>query len=94
MLLTKGDLAPVFSLFATPDQKLSLADLNGKRVILAFYPSDWSPVCGDQMALYNEVLKFFSQTQCRAYWHFCRQQMESHGFCSKQKPSLPFVIRF
>ena len=59
MILQKGDLAPEFDLFATPDQKLSLADLKGKRVILAFYPADWSPVCGDQMALYNETLKLF-----------------------------------
>jgi len=28
-------------------------------VILAFYPADWSPVCGDQMALYNEILSEF-----------------------------------
>ena len=28
-------------------------------MILAFYPADWSPVCGDQMALYNEVLPEF-----------------------------------
>ena len=59
MILQKGILAPAFDLFATPDQKLSLADLRGKRVILAFYPADWSPVCGDQMALYNETLKLF-----------------------------------
>jgi peroxiredoxin len=31
----------------------------GKPVILAFYPADWSPVCGDQMALYNEILSEF-----------------------------------
>jgi len=30
-------------------------------VILAFYPADWSPVCGDQMALYNEILSEFRQ---------------------------------
>jgi peroxiredoxin len=59
MILSKGNIAPQFELFATPDQKLSLAELRGKRVILAFYPADWSPVCGDQMALYNEVLKMF-----------------------------------
>ena len=59
MILQKGNIAPEFDLFATPDQKLSLADLRGKRVILAFYPADWSPVCGDQMALYNETLKLF-----------------------------------
>jgi peroxiredoxin len=59
MILQKGNIAPGFDLFATPDQKLSLDDLKGKRVILAFYPADWSPVCSDQMALYNETLKLF-----------------------------------
>ena len=58
-LLTAGTLAPDFCLNVTPDQKLSLSELRGKPVILAFYPADWSPVCGDQMALYNEVLPEF-----------------------------------
>ncbi|WP_347156830.1 redoxin domain-containing protein [Pontibacter chitinilyticus] len=61
MLLQKGTIAPDFELNATPDQKLKLSDLKGKRVILAFYPADWSPVCGDQMSLYNETLKFFEK---------------------------------
>jgi peroxiredoxin len=61
MILSKGNRAPEFELFATPDQKLRLADLKGRRVILAFYPADWSPVCSDQMALYNETLKLFRQ---------------------------------
>ena len=59
MILSKGNVAPEFNLFATPDQKLSLTELKGKRVILAFYPADWSPECSDQMALYNETLRLF-----------------------------------
>lgn len=58
-MLQKGEKAPEFTLYATPDQKLKLSQLKGKKVILAFYPADWSPVCGDQMALYNEMLKYF-----------------------------------
>ncbi len=58
-ILTPGTRAPEFSLAVTPDQKLALSELLGKPVILAFYPADWSPVCGDQMALYNEVLPEF-----------------------------------
>jgi peroxiredoxin len=58
-LLEPGTKAPDFSLRVTPDQDLALADLNGKPVILAFYPADWSPVCGDQMTLYNEILPEF-----------------------------------
>jgi peroxiredoxin len=58
-LLSAGTQAPLFTLLATPDQRLSLADLRGAPVVLAFYPADWSPVCGDQMELYNELLAEF-----------------------------------
>lgn len=53
--------APDFTLQATPDQKFSLSELKGKNVILAFYPADWSPVCGDQMSLYNEMYRYFNK---------------------------------
>jgi peroxiredoxin len=59
MILAAGTPAPDFTLHVTPDQKLSLKELRGRPVILAFYPADWSPVCGDQMALYNEILSEF-----------------------------------
>ena len=58
-ILAAGTPAPPFTLNVTPDQKLSLAEIAGRRVILAFYPADWSPVCGDQMTLYNHVLGEF-----------------------------------
>jgi peroxiredoxin len=58
-ILTAGQPAPDFELHATPDQKVSLSDFREKPVILAFYPADFSPVCGDQMALYNAVLPEF-----------------------------------
>ena len=60
-VLTAGTQAPDFTLKVTPDQTLSLKELRGKPVILAFYPADWSPVCGDQMAFYNEVLPEFQK---------------------------------
>jgi peroxiredoxin len=58
-ILQAGTTAPEFTLHATPDQTVSLSDFRGRPVILAFYPADWSPVCGDQMALYNEILSEF-----------------------------------
>ena len=58
-LLPAGTRAPDFTLHSTPDQLVSLSDFRGQAVILAFYPADWSPVCGDQMALYNEILPEF-----------------------------------
>ncbi len=56
-----GTAAPDFTLHSTPDQQVSLRDFRGQPVILAFYPADWSPVCGDQMALYNEILPEFQR---------------------------------
>ena len=38
-----------------------LADFRGRPVVLAFYPADWSPVCGDQMAIYNEMHREFDE---------------------------------
>lgn len=58
-MLQIGTKAPDFTLYSTPDQQLKLSELKGKKVVIAFYPADWSPVCGDQMALYNEMLSFF-----------------------------------
>jgi len=57
--LPPGCEAPDFELAATPDQTLSLADFRGRPLILAFYPEDWSPVCSDQLALYQELLPEF-----------------------------------
>ena len=54
-----GEQAPDFTLHSTPDQTVSLSQLRGHPVVLAFYPADWSPVCGDQMSLYNELLSEF-----------------------------------
>jgi len=64
-ILERGAPAPDFTLPVTPDQKLSLGELRGQPVILAFYPADWSPVCGDQMALYNEVRPEFQRHGAR-----------------------------
>jgi peroxiredoxin len=54
-----GQPAPDFTLHSTPDQTVSLSQLRGGPVVLVFYPADWSPVCGDQIGLYNELLSEF-----------------------------------
>jgi peroxiredoxin len=59
--LPPGTPAPNFQLPSTPDQTVSLDEFRGQPVILAFYPEDWSPVCSDQMALYQEVLPEFQK---------------------------------
>ncbi len=53
--------APDFSLKSTLDQEVSLKDFLGKPVILVFYPADFSPVCGSELTLFNEVLPEFKK---------------------------------
>lgn len=60
-MLAKGSKAPDFTLLSTPNQSVSLSEFIGKKVILTFYPADWSPVCGDQLVLYNETLSYFQK---------------------------------
>jgi peroxiredoxin len=57
--LPPGTTAPDFELRRSPDQTVSLSEFRGRPVILTFYPADWSPVCTDQLALYQEVLPEF-----------------------------------
>jgi peroxiredoxin len=60
-MLPTGIVALDFELYSTPDQQLKLSELRNRKVILAFYPADWSPVCDDQMTLYNEMGKYFAK---------------------------------
>ena len=61
MVLSPGTRAPDFSLKKSPTENMSLADLKGRPAVLIFYPADWSPVCGDELALFNEILPEFER---------------------------------
>ena len=59
--LGPGTPAPDFTLLDQAANPVSLRDFRGRPVVLAFYPADWSPVCGDQLTLYNEILPLFQE---------------------------------
>ena len=59
--LPAGTVAPEFALKSTSDQIVRLSEFHGRSVVLVFYPADWSPVCGDQIGLYNEMLTEFQE---------------------------------
>ncbi|RYY52981.1 MAG: redoxin domain-containing protein [Chitinophagaceae bacterium] len=93
-MLAIGTTAPSFELHSTPDQKLSLEDLKGKRVILAFYPADWSPVCGDQMALYNESLRFFTKLNAQVIGISVDSKWCHLAFSGDRKLHFPLLADF
>jgi peroxiredoxin len=55
-LIQPGTKAPDFALPDQEGNEVSLSDFAGRKLVLAFYPLDWSPVCTDQLSLYQEVL--------------------------------------
>ena len=93
-MLQRGTPAPDFELYATPDQRLRLSDLKGKRVIVAFYPADWSPVCSDQMALYNETLKLFRRHNAEVIGISVDSKWCHMAFCHDRNLHFPLLADF
>jgi peroxiredoxin len=54
-MIAAGTPAPDFTLRDQDGEKVSLADYRGRKVLIVFYPGDFSPVCGDQLSIYQEV---------------------------------------
>jgi peroxiredoxin len=60
-ILPPGTKAPDFTLPSSEDRNISLSEYRGRPVVLVFYPADWSPVCTDQLSLYNQILPEFNK---------------------------------
>ena len=54
-MIEVGAKAPEFTLRDQDGEEVSLADFQGRKVLLVFYPLDFSPVCSDQLSIYQEV---------------------------------------
>jgi peroxiredoxin len=54
-MIAVGEPAPDFKLRDQDGEEVSLSDFEGRRLMLVFYPGDFSPVCSDQLAVYQEV---------------------------------------
>jgi peroxiredoxin len=61
-MISVGEPAPDFSLRDQDGEDVSLSDYKGRRVMLVFYPADFSPVCSDQLSIYQEVKPEIAET--------------------------------
>jgi peroxiredoxin len=92
--LGPGARAPNFTLRCTPDQTVPLNEFRGQPVVLAFYPADWSPVCGDQMALYNEMLDEFQEFQAELLGISVDGAWCHSAFAKQNKLHFPLLADF
>ena len=93
-ILSAGTKAPDFALPVTVEKKLALKDLLGKPVVLVFYPADWSPVCGDQIALYNEILPEFQKYDAEIVGISVDSTWCHAAFSENRRLSFPLLADF
>jgi len=89
-----GTFAPDFELYSTPDQKLGLSELRDKKIVLAFYPADWSPVCDDQLTLYNEMGKYFAKHNAQLIGISVDSKWSHLAFADDRKFHFPLLSDF
>ena len=92
--LKPGVQAPDFSLPTTPDQKVSLSEFRGRPVVVVFYPADWSPVCSDQLALYNELKSEFAEFDAQLIGISCDGVWCHLAFAKDRKLHIPLLADF
>jgi mycoredoxin-dependent peroxiredoxin len=66
-----GAPAPEFTLRRADGSEFTRADLEGQTTVLVFYPFAFSPVCTDQLNLYDEVLDEFAAAGATLYGVSC-----------------------
>src|SRR5438552_18812543 len=93
-VLPAGTPAPDFSLRSTPDQTVKLSEFRGQPVVLVFYPADWSPVCTDQLALYNELKPEFSEFDAQLIGISCDGVWCHLAFSKDRKLHIPLLADF
>jgi peroxiredoxin len=93
-LLSAGTAAPPFTLPAGPDSTISLSQFRGRPVVLVFYPADWSPVCGDQLALYNEILEDFQELDAQVLGISVDGPWCHRAYAEARKLRIPLLCDF
>jgi peroxiredoxin len=92
--LPVGTPAPDFRLRSTHDEIVNLRDLRGRAVVLAFYPNDWSPVCSDQLSLYNELLPEFQRLGAELFGISVDSAWCHLAFAENRNLRLPLLADF
>lgn len=93
-MLSNGTKAPEFRLNCTPDQELALSELKGKNVVLVFYPADWSPVCSDEMSLFNASMPLFEKHNAIAIGISVDSKWCHMAFAQERSLKFPLLADF
>lgn len=91
--LPPGSAAPDFSLLAAPDQPVSLSELEGP-VVLIFYPADWSPVCSDELSMFESAHGLFADRDAQLLGIAVDSVWSHLAFKADRNLSFPLLADF
>ena len=94
-MLPEGTPAPDFELPSTADRgRTRLTEFAGRPVVLVFYPGDFSPVCSDQLTLYNELMPEFERHEAQLLGISVDSLWSHRAFARDRKLRFPLVADF
>ena len=93
-VIAAGEPVPAFSLAREDGERFTEADLQGQTTVLVFYPFAFSPVCTDQLNLYEEVLEEFSARGATLYGVSCDATWSQKAFREKLGVSIEQLSDF
>ena len=94
MLIEPGAPAPDFTLPDQDGNEVSLSDLRGRRTVLVFYPLDFSPVCTDQLNVYQEVLPEIEGKGAKLYGVSVDSAFAHKAFQTELGIAIPLLADF
>jgi peroxiredoxin len=93
-MIEPGSPAPDFKLRDQDGADVSLDDLKGQTVVLVFYPLDFSPVCTDQLSIYQELIQDFEARGVKLYGVSVDSAFCHKAFQEKLNLTMPLLADF
>jgi peroxiredoxin (alkyl hydroperoxide reductase subunit C) len=93
-LIEPGTEAPDFELRNQEGEKVRLSDLRGRKVLLVFYPLDFSPVCTDQLSVYEEALPQWKEAGAEVFGVSVDSAFCHKAFQDKLGITMPLLADF
>jgi peroxiredoxin (alkyl hydroperoxide reductase subunit C) len=92
--IAPGTPAPEFRLITEKGKEFTQDDLRGQTTVLVFYPFAFSPVCADQLNVYNEVLDEFEAAGARLFGVSCDASWSQKAFRRHVGVEIPQLSDF
>jgi len=93
-VIEPGREAPDFTLRDQDGEQVTLSDLRGETIVLAFYPLDFSPVCTDQLNVYQEVLPQLEEKGAKLYGISVDSAFTHKAFQDRLGITIPLLADF